>query len=832
MNEKGCYLVVANSFSLLHITCTVTTIPSRELLTMGRSFFRLGDDVNLEFIYPDGDSFVEPSSSETFSSSSSSSFLAIDLVNFTGRLLVSRSTRSDVTVTEASTGSFTETQVRSGSPDTGTSVIIAPWAEQETVTSISTHTPPTGLTAVNMLTEDIDTPRQDNSTPHRQDSAPSLQEDVFETPALLEEDEDAAPALEEDEDAAPVLEEDAEEETRLVSRQTDTSMSSMISSNDEQIETTMEDSSGHVVLQGKIEESQPLQPPRKSKRIGASMFYKPNMKAPPFGGKSPTQTPQHSKWGIVFAAAQMRKRMPNNVQERRTMLRESAAADPHQTRLHIQCAKSDVTLEQLHHAFMSNPEAVSIQDSRGCLPLHILANNEELVQSAHGREIAAAFALQLMRSHPESVVCKDIAGDMPFMGMIRDWLEWVYETVKRSKEMRHTNTKLGAAADRLMDRMAMYTSTKSDSRDAHGLDGNTSPAEEGKKSRVSITSSGAFPRVELWHEVEWCFSMLSVVMDELGGKSGGLHKNTRRNLRAPDQQDKICRDQIASYTAEQFPYLLKTILLLEEEGGATRRRLLKFSIFRRILVCPESVGPWLTSMLHKKGIPSIRAVDYLVLLSQTSVEDYVGGYRTILLEDIDDFHGHRVRLFDAVEALKGTIASLVVLDERETERAAATQVAWYIMSKNLGRPFVVGLVLIDFVLHITLMLAFRKDIRISPDDSGAIAAIGDEVPTQVVLFISCHYIIRKSCEAASLLNLSPRVFRSYFTDIWTLFDVLAIVLTMVAVLWHDNHPDQYRQGFNAFVLGLLWMKVLGFLKGWSMIQRLVVCFFFQVIVAN
>jgi hypothetical protein len=86
------------------------------------------------------------------------------------------------------------------------------------------------------------------------------------------------------------------------------------------------------------------------------------------------------------------------------------------------------------------------------------------------------------------------------------------------------------------------------------------------------------------------------------------------------------------------------------------------------------------------------------MLSQTSVEDYVGGFRTILLEDIDNFDEHRCRLFDAVEGLPGTIASLVILDERETERAAATQVAWYIMSKNLLRPFVVGLVLIDLVL--------------------------------------------------------------------------------------------------------------------------------------
>ena len=140
------------------------------------------------------------------------------------------------------------------------------------------------------------------------------------------------------------------------------------------------------------------------------------------------------------------------------------------------------------------------------------------------------------------------------------------------------------------------------------------------------------------------------------------------------------------------------------------------------------------------------------------------------------------------------------------------------MSQAQGMTVLITHLLIHFRQHITLMLAFRNDVRIIKEEGDVIGAIGDEVPTQVVLFICCHYIIRKSCEAMSLLSLSPVVFQSYFTNIWTLFDILAIVLTMVAVVNHDNNPNEYKQGFNAFVLGLLWMKVLGFLKGESNIQ--------------
>jgi len=36
----------------------------------------------------------------------------------------------------------------------------------------------------------------------------------------------------------------------------------------------------------------------------------------------------------------------------------------------------------------------------------------------------------------------------------------------------------------------------------------------------------------------------------------------------------------------------------------------------------------------------------------------------------------------------------------------------YQMNNNLARPFVLSLVLIDLVLHITLLLAFRSDVSV------------------------------------------------------------------------------------------------------------------------
>ena len=87
-----------------------------------------------------------------------------------------------------------------------------------------------------------------------------------------------------------------------------------------------------------------------------------------------------------------------------------------------------------------------------------------------------------------------------------------------------------------------------------------------------------------------------------------------------------------------------------------------------------------------------------------------------------------------------------------------------------------------------------------------------EISTRSVLFICSHYLIRKGCEALALLTISPSIFRGYFTNLWTLFDLMAIILTMAAFAWNTKNPGTYRNGFNAFVVGLLWMKVVGFLK--------------------
>jgi len=48
-------------------------------------------------------------------------------------------------------------------------------------------------------------------------------------------------------------------------------------------------------------------------------------------------------------------------------------------------------------------------------------------------------------------------------------------------------------------------------------------------------------------------------------------------------------------------------------------------------------------------------------------------------EDVEEFEKAREEVFAEIDNLPGTVASLVVLEPKETERAASTAVLWHIV---------------------------------------------------------------------------------------------------------------------------------------------------------
>lgn len=420
-------------------------------------------------------------------------------------------------------------------------------------------------------------------------------------------------------------------------------------------------------------------------------------------------------WHKLMQIYSIKKHIPHSVRQKRLEQRRAASMSvrlgqsppqgskqsfsPYPTRLHELCGEPDATLSELMESLETNKRAVFQKDHLGKLPLHILGDNEGLVSSFQGKQVASAFAWKLMRENPDALVTADNQGFFPFAPLISDWVEWVYDSHRKATTS-HGDTSTGNSGTTT----SMFLFSR-------------------KAADVSVTAK-IFPKPEMWDEVEWCLSMISLAMDELAGKSGTIIKENRRDTLASNSRPMVkkvdaMRREIAAHLISVIPELLKTVLLIESEGGETRRRIMGLSVFRRMFLCKECVGDWLTHMIRRAEPVSRRAVDFLELVSDTKLKDYTGGFKSTTMEDAEHYHTERNDVFEAAKRLEGTLASLTMLENRETERAAETYVIWFLMKERLSRPFVLGLVLVDLVLHISLMIAFRNSVRIEGSVIGA-----------------------------------------------------------------------------------------------------------------
>jgi len=378
----------------------------------------------------------------------------------------------------------------------------------------------------------------------------------------------------------------------------------------------------------------------------------------------------------------------------------------------------------------------------GRLPLHILGDNEYLMRNCtnNNKAAVATFAVRLLHVYPEAMTVlddNDATGRMPFVPLVDDWVRWAQQQQRPAANA--NNNAAGVLLDRVLHPTTTMrnvtnntttTTSEAAAEDAERSAFSQADAMDGNKNNnnsnhplplSSVHSLNEGVVVELWEEAEFCLVMLSAALDVLRGDGcgGGSYSTSRRATLLRDengnvgaehekqrerqaQADQACR-KLASHLVQAVPDLLPTIFSLDDE---TKERVLAMNIIKAVLFCPESVGPWLTQMLQNGAPLSKRnGVDYLRAVSQLTARDRFGASRAVVsAADFGAFRRTKERVFDAVGGLNGIVASLVVLEEVELEQALRTTVTWHIMSKKLSRPFVVSQVLIDLVLHLTLML--------------------------------------------------------------------------------------------------------------------------------
>ena len=322
--------------------------------------------------------------------------------------------------------------------------------------------------------------------------------------------------------------------------------------------------------------------------------------------------------------------------------------------------------------------------------------------------------------------------------------------------------------------------------------------QEQEMSDVASCALDHFPsHVHLTSHVRFAICLLSTILDHLDEheptrsfrrrsmtsrrSSGSDYKRDSFDV-AMDEFRDFCFTESAGVIADDvvreialIPYLVKTFLLLSDEEE--REWVISSTLFRRVIMCDSSIGPWLTGMLQssKKGVPH-RALQYLTYLSDT-LEEYPNGWgsqgrksSSNLFRQTSDVHQE---LHDKVSELVGFIPSLLALDERKIEEAATTLVVRNVLDRMISKPFAVSIVLFDSIFLFLLILSFRAACRIflTGGTNGALYWI------YVANSCTFYFIIRELGKGITIMERTKRA-RTYFLSFWTLADILSIFLAL------------------------------------------------------
>lgn len=497
---------------------------------------------------------------------------------------------------------------------------------------------------------------------------------------------------------------------------------------------------------------------------------------------------------------------------------------PGQTVLHHLCASQIIDFRRFSDLVEQFPAMVKQQDARGQLPLHILGNNSELINYGDGQKVGTKCAILLMDSHPQGIVTVDADGRMPFTQLIVKWIKWTFD--QEQIKSRHGSSSLRGFRDgglsavvfKLNQRFHSIHSSRSSKYARNGAkesSGHDVSACGGHSNLDSLRdcvnrSSNRFPPVMVFDEVEWCFQMLSYGMDHLGGKPLIPGKQTRPTLAYKKQREQ--REALARNVAE-IPGILKTILLVESK--TIRSNILESSILRRSLLCSEIIGSWLTSMIrYRKGYSSEVALDLLHTLSRLNGEDFVGQYRKMLPEDEVAFTTAKLELYKAVERIGDLIPALLIAGEHATGHAVTTPIVAFIMNRQMARPFTVGTGVGECILHVTAIFAFRQRLLHYTSETQVFINFPWMTLNSVIFWVAINEVVFKLCEYVALSRVSAGAARKVAFGRWSMIEFMGIILALIAAVWsEDMHDNRIERPFMmAFIVGLMWLRVMGFLK--------------------
>lgn len=376
-----------------------------------------------------------------------------------------------------------------------------------------------------------------------------------------------------------------------------------------------------------------------------------------------------------------------------------------QTDLHHALAQPELSLTELRQILDQDPSAASFPDSDGKLPLHVVAENEELHHFL-GLDLDSFILNELIQRNRRALVSRSTAGEFPFVQAIQDWVENI-------NEVPDAPPPLGSMSP-------MSASPKSPSRKRSGLikEQGAGSASSFASSILSIdfnfdssnrddedsaSSAAILKRQQTMAEklIPW-----NVFIDDLAFWSIDMLSKLieREHLKVMWVRKLV--DVVAA-----IPNFIKTILLIDED--TSRKRILETRLLQEVLLHPDSIGNWLVYMItNDDEIAQDRAVSYLQIMTKVDAQVSSDSRRTFssrtsnaFTTSNNNFTERQNKVYTKAAALPGIIPAFMQFNSSNFTKCSTTSIVQFILDQKLFQPTTVAVILLDiFFLTIAVVL--------------------------------------------------------------------------------------------------------------------------------
>jgi len=490
--------------------------------------------------------------------------------------------------------------------------------------------------------------------------------------------------------------------------------------------------------------------------------------------------------------------------------------------LHEACASDEIEICELRKLLRSSPHLAAIQDEYGDYPAHVFARNESFIYTPSDENVQE-FAYELYQACPSAFLSEGYDGQIPFAGIICDWVDDCHQLYARSSPGKQLGAKGGGGSG--VGEVYRVSEIKSLTKSKRVMNSLCVRAEVQKLLTLPTI-------VTLPPKVAYSFKMLSFILDALTVSSFDDIPTRREFLAVASRR----RDKIIGSVAS-VPFLVRTILLIENEEE--RDAITELSIVRNALFRPESVDLWLVALLSGEERARKCASHYLCLISSSSLSGLLGRKMRWSKYDAKRFLSLRKNLYDEIRKLVGFLPSMLHLGDSLYEVSTRRAVK-HVVENTIGRPLPVYVMLMELILLLTLITSYRIIVEL------VYAYPSEEFLSNYRDFwglsfsIAIYFAIRDLDIMVAFASIDGKLVWNYVRGfgniVVSLTDTLSFfprppctslketiksqgfatttsVLTMLSILYVDSNVD--GRNYTGIVCGLLWWMFLLHVKGMS-----------------